>query len=397
MTRFEKALQTFFLISAIEILLALIYLISIPAAASSENAGVMGFSGLRFAVLLLLAIALVIMAAFWVLLARNNSTGEKISSWLYQFSERKALLNLKSAVLLGTLISIYLVWKWLALPSTYEYSITLPRLLPIGFLALILFLQFYVILFFSKSSLRRMDFKRFSDWVQFSEISAKSIAWDLYYIAIFLVIASILGQWIKYFTPYYPYLDFLIVEFFLDSEQNIPTYFSAFLLLFSAALLFLNMRQVQKRSGKFVFQWGFLSFIFVYLAFDEVLQIHEMLTEPVRSTLNTSGALFFAWYIPVIPVLILLGLYYLRFVLALPDKQKIGYFVSGALYILGVIGIEIIGSVFGHNYGLGNFPYTMIATFEELVEMIGISLFIFYSWELVQLGNKNQVLDNQRS
>ncbi|MBI9047513.1 MAG: hypothetical protein JEZ06_23720 [Anaerolineaceae bacterium] len=388
MIRFVKALKTFFFISAIEILLALIYLISIPAASSGESVRVMGFSGMRFAILLLLVIAFVLMAAFWILLARNNAIGEKISLWLHQFSERKALLNLKSAALLGTIISVYLVWKWLALPSTYEYNITLPRLLPIGFLSLILFLQFYIILYFSKISLRRMDFKRFSDWAQFSEISAKSMLCDLRNIAIFLVIASVLGQWIKYYTPYYPYLDFVIVEFFLDSEQNIPTYYSAFLLLFSAALLFLRMRQVKKNKGKFVFQWGFLSFIFVYLAFDEVLQIHEMLTEPVRNTLNTTGALFFAWYIPVIPVLIILGFYYLRFIFDLPKKQKIGYIVSGSLYILGVIGIEIIGSVFGHNYGLGNFPYTMIAAFEELVEMVGISLFIFYSWELIQLGKE---------
>lgn len=205
-----------------------------------------------------------------------------------------------------------------------------------------------------------------------------------------MALLSIGFQAIKYFTPYYHYLDFLIVEFFVDSEKNIPTYFSGLILLFSALLLFVKARDVQQKKGKFIFQWYFLSLIFVYLALDEVLVIHEQLTEPVRNYLHTTGALFFAWYIPVIPVLILVGFYFLRFVLSMPARYKIGYFVSGFLYILGVIGIEIIGSIFGHDYGLGNFPYTLLAALEEFIEMCGITLFIYFNWELIHLpGNQD--------
>jgi hypothetical protein len=393
MKQFSKALKSNMLISEIEILLALIYLITIPKAADESTSFAFGFSGMRFTVLLILGIGFTITAFLFFSIQRENPSGKRVIERFYQWSERKALLNLKSISFIGAIVSLYLVLKWLALDPSYEYQITLPRLLPLGFLSLILFTQFYLMLFFPKTPLHKINFVRFENWVDHSGISGRIISKDLILIAICLVIASIAGQVIKYFTPYYSYLDFLIVEFFLDSEMNIPTYFSAFILLFSAALLALEAGRNRKNKGAFVFQWYFLSIIFIYLAADEVIQIHEMLTEPMRALFHTSGAFFFAWYIPVIPLLILLGFYYLKFILALPNKQKIGYVISGSLYIMGVIGFEIIGSTFGHQYGLGNFPYTLIADLEEFTEMSGIILFIYFTWSLIQpQGQKPSLL-----
>lgn len=385
MKQFLKSLKSYFLVSGIEILLALVYLLTLPTANEPTAAFAFGFSGMRFGILIVLGLAIVLLLILYATIGLSSGPGKWIASGLYAFSERNAILNLKSVSFTGAIISFYLVIKWLTLDSTYEYQITLPRLLPLGFLSLVLFLQLYLMLFFPKTPLRKISFKRFENWVLNGGISAKTVSTDLVIIAGLLVVASVAGQWIKYYTPYYPYLDFLIVEFFLDSEMNIPTYYNGLILLFCAPLLAIEAEKHRKNKGPFIFHWYFLSFIFVYLAADEVIQIHERLTEPVRNYFHTTGAFFFAWYIPVIPVLILLGLYYLKFVLALPNKQKIGYMLSGFLYLMGVIGIEIIGSSFGHQYGLGNFPYTMIAALEEFTEMAGISLFIYYTWELVHL------------
>jgi hypothetical protein len=388
MERFETKLKTTFFLCAIESLLSAIYLITVPVSSANETSGILGFSGIRFVILLVMLALFGLFFVAWVFVKRNTSSGKWIVDGLKRFSKRNSLLNLQSVLLLGTGISVYLLWKWLALPSTYEYDITLPRLLPIGFLLFVCSLQSYLILFFSKPSPKQIKFDGFANWVRNGQVPSKRIALDLGIIAVILVVASIVGQAIKYFTPYYSYLDFLIVEFFLDSEENLPTYFSSFILLFSAVLLAIKAQHVKKLGEKFVFHWGLLSVVFVYLAADEVLQIHEMLTEPVREMFNTSGAFFFAWYIPVIPLLILLGLYYLKFILALPNRYKIGYIVSAFAYLMGVIGIEIVGSTFGHQYGLGNFPYTMIATLEEVIEMGGIISFIYFNWEL------NQITDN---
>lgn len=407
MKQFSKSIQVFFLISSLEMILAAGYLISVPGSAGSDGMPVLGFSGMRFATLALLVILFVLFAGSWAAIRFQLKAGQKLAALLFQFSERKSLYNLGSISVLGIIISAYLLFKWLGLEPTYEYSITLPRLLPLGFLSLILFLQLNFIVIYPKGGLKRFRLKQIENWVR-SDIPARRIATDLFISAVLLILLSIGFQAIKYFTPYYPYLDFLIVEFFADSEKNIPTYFSGLILLFSALLLFIKARDVQQKKGKFIFQWYFLCLIFVYLALDEVLVIHEQLTEPVRNYLNTTGALFFAWYIPVIPVLILVGFYFLRFVLSLPARYKIGYIISGFLYILGVIGIEIIGSIFGHDYGLGNFPYTLLAALEEFIEMCGISFFIYFNWELIRLpanqdyknkirGEHAQRIGNQKS
>ena len=390
MERFGIKIKTIFLLSVIESLLAIIYLITIPVSSANESGGILGFSGIRFVVLLVILFLFLLFLSCWIFISRQSTIGKWILDILYQFSQRNSLLNLQSVLILGIGISIYLVWKWLALPSTYEYDITLPRLLPIGFLLFVLSLQAYLVLFFSKSSPKQLKLSGFVNWVQNGNVPSKQIAIDLIIMATFVTLASIAGQMIKYFTPYVHYLDFLIVEFFLDSEYNIPTYFQSSMLLFSAILLAIKANQVKKQKGKFIFHWQLLSIVFVYLACDEVLQIHEMLSIPVREFLHTSGVFFFAWYIPVIPILILLGVYYLKFILALPNRYKIGYIISGAAYLLGVIGFEIIGSAFGYEYGLGNFPYTMISTLEEVIEMTGLILFVFFNWEINQISFESQ-------
>ena len=390
MERFGKALKTIFIISTLETFLVMLYLSLLPVGTSNETSGIFGFSGIRFVILLLFLILIIAFLAAWIALARSKSAGDKLVKTLYKFAQRNSFLNLQSVLILGIVIALYLVLKWLALPSTYEYDITLPRLLPLGFLLFVLSLQAYIILFLSKSSPKSFKLFGFVDWVRNGHVPAKRIALDLIIIASLVTIASIAGQMIKYFTPYYHYLDFLIVEFFLDSELNLPTYFQASMLLLSGILLAIKAQQVKKGKGKFVFHWQLLSLVFVYLACDEVLQIHEMLSEPTHELFHTSGAFFFAWYIPVIPVLFLLGLYYLKFILALPNRYKIGYIISGTAYLLGVIGFEIIGSAFGYEYGLGNFPYTMISTLEEVVEMTGLILFVYYNWDINQISNSGE-------
>jgi hypothetical protein len=389
MKQFSKSIQVLFLISGFEMLLAAGYLISVPASAGSDGVPVLGFSGMRFATLVLLAILFILFTTSWAAIRYQMKIGQKLETRLFQFFERKSIYNLGSISILGIILSAYLLFKWLGLEPSYEYSITLPRLLPLGFLSLILFLQLYFVVIYPKAGLKRFRLEQIENWVR-SDIPARRIAMDLFITAVLLVLLSIGFQAIKYFTPYFHYLDFLIVEFFLDSEWNIPTYFSGLLLFFSAFLLFIKAKDEQAKKGKFTFQWYLLSLIFVYLSADEVLVIHEQLTEPVRNLLHPSGAFYFAWYIPVIPVLVLVGFYYLRFVLALPVRYKTGYIVSGTLYLLGVIGIEMIGSMFAQGSGLGNYSYTLVAALEELVEMTGIILFIYFNWNLVHLPLKTK-------
>jgi hypothetical protein len=284
------------------------------------------------------------------------------------------------------------VIKWLTIEQNYAYQITLQRLLPLGFLALILFLQLYLMFFFPGKVREKNGFHRLENWIISDGMTARTVFVDLIIIAALLVIASVAGQCIKYFTPYYAYLDFIIFEFYLESEMNIPTFFSVFLLLFSSVLILIPPRKIWQVKSKFVNSWTVLSFIFFILALDELLEFHEHLGEPIRTMFHTSGALFFAWYIPIIPVVIIIGLSYLKFLFSLPNKQKIGFMLSGFLYVFGAIGMEMIGSFYASSHGMGNFPYTIFATVEEFVEMGAVSLFIYFIWDFIRLSHqKNQL------
>ncbi len=57
--------------------------------------------------------------------------------------------------------------------------------------------------------------------------------------------------------------------------------------------------------------------------------------------------------------------------------MKILFFVSGATYVLGAIGFEMIGGSLYINSKDMSLPYMLVMTVEETLEMSGIILFIF--------------------
>ena len=55
-----------------------------------------------------------------------------------------------------------------------------------------------------------------------------------------------------------------------------------------------------------------------------------------------------------------------------------GLFVlSGAVYVGGALGFELLGGWYASSEGVGNIQYAIITTFEELFEMLGIVFFIY--------------------
>ena len=80
----------------------------------------------------------------------------------------------------------------------------------------------------------------------------------------------------------------------MDRELNLPTLFSSALLLMAALL----MQRLGKSSDRIAAQdWRLLSKIFIFLALDEALQIHEILIIPgLRHQVHP--ALASTWVVP---------------------------------------------------------------------------------------------------
>lgn len=158
-------------------------------------------------------------------------------------------------------------------------------------------------------------------------------------------------------------------------EQNIPTLYSSFTLFFAGVLLFIIGLAHKKISASGI-PWFGLALIFTFLSLDEFAMIHERSIGPVRTLLDTSGYLFFAWVIPYGVGLLLLFAIYAKFLFRLPKRTLHLFLTSGFLFVLGAIGIEMIEGQVIATRGYG-FVFQMCQTVEELLEMLGVALFIY--------------------
>jgi len=166
--------------------------------------------------------------------------------------------------------------------------------------------------------------------------------------------------------------------FNLDVEKNIPSTYSALLLALCGFLLIFIAYKTKKLKRKFTSHWLFLGIVFIFLSTDEFFAIHEEWMNPIRESLNTSGLLYFAWIIPYAIFIVILFLTYLRFLKKLPRDIYIKFITSGTLYIFGGIIIESFGGKYieSHSWQKDDI-YFAIITFEEMFEIIGISLFLY--------------------
>lgn len=189
-----------------------------------------------------------------------------------------------------------------------------------------------------------------------------------------LVLASLLGTSLEFFLGH-DYARGFVPMFDLDTEKNVPTYFSAALLLGCGTLL-LRIGLNHRKAGSTGLMWAGLAAVFIFLALDEALVIHERLIVPVREALNLPGVFYYAWVVPYGIGLALLAALYLRFLLGLPVRDMLRFLVAGALYVLGALGLELVGGLYADLRGTHDLAYACIVTLEELLEMLGVTLFV---------------------
>jgi len=206
------------------------------------------------------------------------------------------------------------------------------------------------------------------------KIDPKKFVSPLVVISVVLIIVNTLLHIIQY---QFGFSKTIFEEFFLDEENNIPTYFATFILLISSLLLMLIGMYHKKSNGKNRFYWNFLSIIFLVLSIDEMSALHERLIYYVRILLNPSGFFYFGWLIPALAMVIILSIVYLKFFLQLPKKTKYSFLLAAILYLMGVFVLEAIGGNFFESFGGDNLSYAMITTVEETLEMAGVIVFIY--------------------
>jgi hypothetical protein len=101
--------------------------------------------------------------------------------------------------------------------------------------------------------------------------------------------------------------------------------------------------------------------------------------------------LCFAWVIPSAIFVIICLLLFLRLLLALPAPIRNLFLLAGAVYIAGALGMESFSAYTLDTFGEINFVYTVIAICEEILEILGVIMFIYALLDYIRLETKQLI------
>ncbi len=163
----------------------------------------------------------------------------------------------------------------------------------------------------------------------------------------------------------------------LGHEPSLPNWYSSLALLAVAGMARLLARAEEDAGGRLAKSWTLFSVLFVALALDEAILIHEMANVPMRALLSTSGALYFAWIIPGAGFALAVALFFRGFLRSLEARTRNLIVASGAIFVSGAIGVEMIEGIIVPSLGIGSLDYTVAEMAEEGLEMCGVVLVLY--------------------
>lgn len=207
-------------------------------------------------------------------------------------------------------------------------------------------------------------------------LKTKAILQVVWSSVITLHILNIPAVWFRYSPDTSSLKSAYTLYFSVSSEGKIPTWYSSSTLLVCSILLAIISADNSRKQRPYSTHWIVLTLTFALMSLDEATSMHEKFSGPMRSLFDTSGPLLFAWVIPGLTFVFVFGLFYLKFLTYLSPRTRNLFLLSGAIYILGVLGMEMVGSAYFDIRG-ADLRYGIIASVEEVFEMSGIALFIF--------------------
>jgi len=195
------------------------------------------------------------------------------------------------------------------------------------------------------------------------------LATPTFMVVLWSVAGGLVGIHVMLNVIHYQVLDlpWLMRQIFdVDEEDSFPTWFSALLLLLAAVTAGLNARRETCHRGELAGQWTALGIGFLLLSIDEIAGMHE--------TLNS--AVSFSWTIPGAIVAAFAGGFFVPFLLKLPRALAVRFVISGAIYLGGALGVEVMTDPYLENDALNTLAYNLWTAVEEFMEMAGVLVFL---------------------
>jgi hypothetical protein len=206
-----------------------------------------------------------------------------------------------------------------------------------------------------------------------ASVSPRGAARFLVFVVLSLTVLSLLGQVAVHRLPDFLLRDRFAAAFNVDGEGNIPALYSALAILSCAYLLWVIARVEREASGRFSWQWTLMSITFLGLACDEFLGFHELLS----GYADLSSITLFSWVAFGMGFVFIFALIFFRMVVQLPSPTRRLFILAGLIYLSGAIGVEALTGHFVPVWGDQGMKYVFCAATEELLEMLGIVVFIY--------------------
>lgn len=219
-------------------------------------------------------------------------------------------------------------------------------------------------------------------------VSPKRIALALALAALALTLTSFVAQ-LAYVSVGRGDLTRLLPMLFVGKDDSLPAWYSSVILLLCSVLLAGTARVVRRPDGRGATGWAVLSVIFLYLAVDEGISIHEKLSPLGRVMLRgaglDSGVVSRAWVVPGAIFALVVALAFLGFLLRLPPRTRNLFVVAGGIFVGAAIGMEVATDAYVYLRGgppnltvADNVMRTVILPhIEELLEMLGVTVFVY--------------------
>ena len=202
--------------------------------------------------------------------------------------------------------------------------------------------------------------------------------------SILLLLILHIVSYVNFYINDLPVRDLFFRKLNFAEEKNVPSIFSS-LLHFGAGLLLLFIIKRAFRIEKKTYFWLTLGLLFIFLGLDELLRWHEELNGMTTDQIEVSGIFYYAWVIPYGILVIVGGLLYLKPLLRLPKRTVRTFILAGVIFLIGAVGFEMAAGWYIDTHQVEQTPRSVhrtipifvLYTFEETLEMLGMSLFIF--------------------
>lgn len=195
----------------------------------------------------------------------------------------------------------------------------------------------------------------------------------------FIQTLNLVSVFAKYF---YDGKYYRVTEYFdVGIEHNIPTIYSTTQLIFAGFCSLLVSKVCRFLCLRDQSYWLVLGLVLIFLGIDEGATIHEMIGSHFHDRFERGGYLYWLWVVPYGVLTAWFAAAYFPFLMRLPNKTRLGLILSGAIFVGGAIGVEMISAAeyeAAKEAGVRSLKYYLLYSLEEFMEMFGIALFIYY-------------------